>query len=80
MRILINAYSARLGGGQTYLINLLRRLPEGQPLELLVYAPASLRAAHRSSHQAADVEMADNESYRARALGAAGLAARAARA
>lgn len=42
MRILINAYSARLGGGQTYLINLLRRLPESQSLELLVYAPASL--------------------------------------
>ncbi|MGN6087579.1 glycosyltransferase family 4 protein [Trinickia sp.] len=42
MRILINAYSARLGGGQTYLINLLRRLPEDPSLELLVYAPASL--------------------------------------
>lgn len=42
MRVLINAYSARLGGGQTYLINLLRRLPDTPSLELLVYAPASL--------------------------------------
>lgn len=42
MRILINAFSARLGGGQTYLINLLRRLPDGESLELLVYAPDAL--------------------------------------
>lgn len=41
MRIVINAYSARLGGGQTYLINLLQHLPV-QALELLVYAPQSL--------------------------------------
>ena len=28
MRILINAFSARLGGGQTYLLNLLHRVPQ----------------------------------------------------
>lgn len=42
MRILINALSARLGGGQTYLINLLKRLPEAESFEVLVYAPDSL--------------------------------------
>lgn len=43
MRILINALSARQGGGQTYLINLLERLPKTPSLELFVYAPASLK-------------------------------------
>jgi glycosyltransferase involved in cell wall biosynthesis len=42
MRILINAFSARLGGGQTYLLNLLKHLPASTPLELLVYAPETL--------------------------------------
>jgi glycosyltransferase involved in cell wall biosynthesis len=42
MKILINALSARLGGGQTYLLNLLKRLPKSESLELLVYAPESL--------------------------------------
>jgi len=42
MKIVINALSARLGGGQTYLKNLLAHLPEGQDVDLLVYAPASL--------------------------------------
>ncbi len=43
MNILINAYSARLGGGQTYLINLLQNLPDGNGFRLFVYAPPSLQ-------------------------------------
>lgn len=43
MKILVNALSARLGGGQTYLINLFEHLPVANDLELLVYAPDSLR-------------------------------------
>lgn len=43
MKIVINALSARLGGGQTYLKNLLAHLPEDDDLELVVYAPDSLQ-------------------------------------
>lgn len=43
MKILINALSARLGGGQTYLINLLEHLPVREDIEILVYAPESLK-------------------------------------
>lgn len=43
MKIVINALSARLGGGQTYLKNLLAHLPEEPDLDILVYAPSSLR-------------------------------------
>lgn len=43
MKIVINALSARLGGGQTYLKNLLAYLPERADLDILVYAPAGLR-------------------------------------
>ncbi len=42
---MINALSARLGGGQTYLINLLRRLPSHNELKIYIYAPQSLEAA-----------------------------------
>jgi len=42
MKIIINALSARLGGGQTYLKNLLARLPAREDLDIVVYAPASL--------------------------------------
>ncbi len=42
MKVVINAFSARLGGGQTYLRNLLAYLPERDDLEVLVYAPAGL--------------------------------------
>ena len=40
MRVVINALSARLGGGQTYLHNLLQHVPEDWQIWLL--APASL--------------------------------------
>jgi len=42
MKILVNAFSARLGGGQTYLLGLLRHVPDDAGLEVLVLAPASL--------------------------------------
>ena len=42
MKVVINAFSARLGGGQTYLRNLLAYLPERDDLDVLVYAPAGL--------------------------------------
>lgn len=42
MNILINALSARVGGGKTYLINLLRNLPDDPSLQLIIYAPSSL--------------------------------------
>jgi glycosyltransferase involved in cell wall biosynthesis len=43
MKIVINAYSARQGGGQTYLVNLLSQLPAtGTPL-IEVFAPAGLK-------------------------------------
>lgn len=43
MKIVINALSARLGGGQTYMKNLLAHLPDQVELDILVYAPASLQ-------------------------------------
>ncbi|RQO57130.1 hypothetical protein DBR47_14865 [Paucibacter sp. KBW04] len=43
MKIVINAYSARQGGGQTYLINLLSHLPEHNPPQIEVFAPRSLQ-------------------------------------
>lgn len=42
MNILINAYSARLGGGQTYLKNLLDNLPSHPDLKIYLYVPDSL--------------------------------------
>ena len=43
MKIVINAYSARQGGGQTYLVNLLSHLPEQGAPQVEVFAPASLK-------------------------------------
>ena len=40
--IVIEAFSARLGGGQTYLRNLLERLPDDEHLQVYIYAPESL--------------------------------------
>ena len=42
MKIVINAYSARLGGGQTYLRNLLEHLPNRPDLKIQIFAPPSL--------------------------------------
>jgi len=41
MRVLINALSARQGGGQTYLINLLAQLPKCADIEVFLLAPKS---------------------------------------
>lgn len=43
MKIVINAYSARQGGGQTYLVNLLSHLPVTDPPQIEVFAPARLK-------------------------------------
>jgi glycosyltransferase involved in cell wall biosynthesis len=42
MKIVINAYSARLGGGQTYLKNLLARFADFPGIEVSVFAPEAL--------------------------------------
>ena len=49
MKIVINAMSARVGGGRTYLVNLLAHLPLSPDLELQVFAPNDLEwvADHR---------------------------------
>ncbi len=41
MRILVNALSARLGGGKTYLLNLLRRVPQKAGWRVFVLVPPS---------------------------------------
>ncbi|CAI8978385.1 Glycosyltransferase family 4 protein [Pseudomonas sp. IT-P258] len=43
MKIVFNALSARLGGGQTYLINLFQFVPFDEDLDILVFAPSSLK-------------------------------------
>ena len=49
MKIVINGMSARLGGGRTYLVNLLMHLPTQADLQVLVFAPddLGLPADHR---------------------------------
>jgi glycosyltransferase involved in cell wall biosynthesis len=42
VRIVINALSARQGGGQTYLINLLQHLPEDIAADIYILSPESL--------------------------------------
>ena len=42
MRVLINGLSARLGGGQTYLLNLLRRVPQHADWRVFLLCPDSL--------------------------------------
>lgn len=42
MKIVINGMSARLGGGRTYLVNLLAHLPMQVDLQVLVFAPDDL--------------------------------------
>lgn len=43
MNIVINAFSARLGGGQTYLLNLLKHIPDRADLKITVLAPEGLK-------------------------------------
>ena len=42
LKIVINAFSAKLGGGQTYLRNLLAHLPGDLALDIRVFCPADL--------------------------------------
>lgn len=42
LKVLVNAFSARLGGGQTYMNNLLEFLHEDIPIDVFVLAPESL--------------------------------------
>jgi glycosyltransferase involved in cell wall biosynthesis len=48
MKVVVNAMSARLGGGRTYLVNLFAHLPPRSDLELLVFAPDDLVLAEDS--------------------------------
>lgn len=43
MRVLLNALSARLGGGQTYIANLLRHLSEQEDIEVFLLTPPSAK-------------------------------------
>jgi glycosyltransferase involved in cell wall biosynthesis len=43
VRIVINAFSARRGGGQTYLLNLLQYFDDGTGMSLFVLAPEALK-------------------------------------
>jgi len=47
LKVLVNAFSARLGGGQTYVANLLEFLQEDAPVEVFVLAPESLELPER---------------------------------
>ncbi len=42
IRIVINAFSAKLGGGKTYLRNLLTRLPDWPDLDIRIFCPDDL--------------------------------------
>jgi glycosyltransferase involved in cell wall biosynthesis len=50
VKVVINALSARLGGGQTYLINLLRYIPVDEKLDIFILGPSSLRASVEPTH------------------------------
>lgn len=45
MKIVINGFSARLGGGKTYLINLLRNLPADESITIDLFGPEDLQIA-----------------------------------
>lgn len=49
MVIVINALSARLGGGQTYLLNLLNYIPDSDSLKIIVLAPSGLKLPNHKS-------------------------------
>jgi len=64
--MLIDALSARQGGGQTYLLNLLTRLPAGEPSAIHLLAPPEI-AAKLASDRVKPVEHAWSENALARA-------------
>lgn len=55
MRVVINAFSARRGGGQTYLLNLLQHLDEPCDLDITILAPESLKLPGHPSITKLDV-------------------------
>jgi glycosyltransferase involved in cell wall biosynthesis len=55
MKIVVNAFSARLGGGQTYLRNLFAHLPHRDDLEVLVFAAKGLALPPHPCVRLADV-------------------------
>ena len=67
LRVLLNALSARLGGGQTYVRNLLEFLPDDIHAQILVLAPESLPLpVHRENiHRIAVRAPMDNPMARA---------------
>ena len=70
MRIVINALSARLGGGQTYVSNLLESLPEQLDAEIFILAPDSLSLPSRQKKSRENsCELAGRESVRPCDLG-----------
>ena len=73
-RIVMNALSARLGGGQTYVLNLLESLPEQLDAEIYILAPirCPCRVAKESSENSGD--LARGESVRSSDVGKAVLA------
>jgi glycosyltransferase involved in cell wall biosynthesis len=54
MKVVVNAYSARIGGGQTYLRHLLAHLPDRPDLEVIVFGPPSLPIPPGSAVRRAD--------------------------
>ncbi len=50
LRVLINALSARQGGGQTYVTRVLEALPSEMPIEVFVLAPDSLKLPKQDSN------------------------------
>lgn len=48
MNVVINAFSARRGGGQTYLLNLLQHLKENDDIKIFLLAPDSLQVPSNS--------------------------------
>jgi glycosyltransferase involved in cell wall biosynthesis len=50
LKVLVNAFSARLGGGQTYVTNLLEFLRDDIPIEVYVLAPDSLHLPEQRSN------------------------------
>jgi glycosyltransferase involved in cell wall biosynthesis len=50
LKVLINALSARQGGGQTYMTRILEALPSEMPVQVFVLAPDSLKLPERDSN------------------------------
>jgi len=49
MKVVINAYSARVGGGQTYLKNIILNIPLFLDIELIVFAPNNFKLPQHPS-------------------------------